>query len=186
MKLLSLAFILLSQLDLREIARPALIDLRDRTRELIHLTIRDMDDVVTIDRFEGTQPLSLQTELGARRPLYCTASGKAILAFAAQQDIDRVLALGMPAVTRNTITSPGEMHRHLQETRARGFAIDDEERIEGVRCVAVAVFSHDRAVVGAISLAAPALRMSSDRVQRLGEEVNATAMAVSRQLGYLG
>jgi DNA-binding IclR family transcriptional regulator len=185
-KLLGLSAVLLNQIDVREICRPALIDLRDRTRELIQLTIRDGDDVVTIDRFEGTQPLSLQTDLGTRRPLYCTATGKVFLAFATSTDIERVLALGMPAITRKTITTPAAMYSHLEEIRARGYAIDDEERIPGVRCVAAAVISHDRALAGAISLAAPAQRMPVDRVRKMGEEVAFGALAVSRELGYLG
>jgi DNA-binding IclR family transcriptional regulator len=184
-KLLELSTALQNQLDLRQIARPHLMELRDRSGELVHLTILDGEDVVTIDRFEGTQALSLQTEMGARRPMYCTASGKAILAGLSVQEIKRVLALGMPPVTSTTITDEEAMLAHLQEVRKRGYAWDDEERILGVRCVAAPVYAHDKSLLGAISLAAPAIRMPWDRVWQLGEEVRAAADAISRQFGYV-
>lgn len=183
-KLLSLSSALLGQLDLRQVARPSLIALRDKAGELVHLTILDGDDVVTIDRLEGTQSLSLQTEMGARRPMYCTASGKAILAHQSLDRVLRVLDAGMPAVTNTTITDRDAMLKHLEQVRNHGYAVDDEERIEGVRCVAAPVFGHDHSVLGAISIAAPAIRMSWERVLLLGEEVRLTAETVSRQFGF--
>jgi IclR family acetate operon transcriptional repressor len=184
-KLLALASALQSQLDLRQISRPLLVALRDQSGELVHLTILDGDDVVTIDRIEGTQSLSLQTEMGARRPMYCTASGKAILGSLSIDEVKRILALGMSPVTPTTITNVETMLAQLSEVQKRGYAWDDEERILGVRCVAAPVFAHDRRVLGAVSIAAPAIRMPWERVWKLGEEVRAAADAISRQFGYV-
>lgn len=186
LEVLSLASSLLDGLDVRRLARPVLVALNDATRELVHLAVFDQGDVVTIERIEGKEPLSLQTEIGARRPAYCTASGKAILACLAADEVDRILAAGMPAVTPRTITSAAAMAAQLAEVRARGFAVDDEERIAGVRCVAAPVFDHERGVVAAVSIAAPVVRMPWERVRRLGEEVRIAADAISRRLGYLG
>jgi IclR family acetate operon transcriptional repressor len=183
---LSLASALLDGLDVRRLARPVLVALSDATRELVHLAVFDQGDVVTIERIEGKEPLSLQTEIGARRPAYCTASGKAILACLTAEDVERILAAGMPAVTPRTITSAAAMAAELTEVRARGFAVDDEERILGVRCVAAPVFDHEQRVVGAVSIAAPVVRMPWERVRQLGEEVRIAADAISRRLGYLG
>lgn len=184
-QVLSLASSLLSGLDIRHAARPVLLDLGDRTRELVHLAVLDGGDVLTIDRIEGTQPLSLQTGVGTRRPAYCTASGKAVLAHAPAAAVEAVLAAGMPPVTARTITSATAMRAELAEVRRAGFAVDDEERIEGVRCVAAPIFDLERAVVGAVSIAAPTLRMPKERVGRLGEEVCVAAAAVSRRLGFV-
>jgi DNA-binding IclR family transcriptional regulator len=185
-RVLTLAGAFLDGLDIRHVARPALQALCDRTQELVHLAILDRGDVVTIERIEGKHPVSLQTGIGARRPIYCTASGKAILAHVPVAEVERILAPGMAAFTPRTITSPALMHAHLAEVRRVGYAIDDEERIEGVRCVAAPVFGYDGTVVGAISVAAPAHRAPLDRLQQLGEDVGATADALSRQLGFTG
>jgi IclR family transcriptional regulator, KDG regulon repressor len=182
-QILALASSLLKNLDIREVARPALLALREQTQELVHLAVLDGTDIVTVERIEGGQPISLQTEIGARRPLYCTASGKAVLAFLPDHGVDSILAQGMPRVTANTIIDAGAMRRHLGEVRQHGYAWDDEERIEGVRCVAAPVFGHDGSVLGAISIAAPALRMPWERMRALGEEVRRAADVVSQQLG---
>lgn len=185
-RVLTIAGAFLDNLDIRHVARPALQDLCDRTHELVHLATLDHGEVVTIERIEGKHPVSLQTGVGQRRPVYCTASGKAILAHLPAERVDRILAQGMPTYTPRTITSPAVMHEHLAEVRRLGYAVDDEERIEGVRCAAAAVFGHDGTVAGAISVAAPIQRASYERLQHLGEEVRITAEEISRQLGFMG
>jgi DNA-binding IclR family transcriptional regulator len=185
-RVLTIAGAFLDNLDIRHVARPALQDLCNRTHELVHLATLDHGEVVTIERIEGKHPVSLQTGVGARRPVYCTASGKAILACLPAETVDRILAQGMAAYTPRTITSPELMHEHLAEVRRLGYAVDDEERIEGVRCAAAPVFGHDGTVAGAISVAAPVQRASLERLQQLGEEVRMTAEEISRQLGFMG
>jgi IclR family acetate operon transcriptional repressor len=152
----------------------------------VHLVILDQADAITIERIEGKHPVSLQTNFGARRPAYCTASGKAILAYLAVDEVERALPPEMPAFTPRTITTPELMHAELAEIRRRGYAIDDEERIEGLRCVAAPAFGPDGRVLGAISLAAPVQRVPYERFQKLCDDVKATAEGISRQLGYMG
>ena len=185
-RVLTIAGAFLDNLDIRHVARPALQALCDRTHELVHLATLDHGEVVTIERIEGKHPVSLQTGVGARRPVYCTASGKAILACLPTETVDRILATGMTVYTPRTITSPALMHEHLAEVRRLGYAVDDEERIEGVRCAAAPILDHDGNVVGAISVAAPCQRTSLERLREFGEEVKSTAGEISRQLGFMG
>ena len=181
---LTLTAAFLNNLDLRQIARPFLQDLCDRTQELVHLTRLDRDEVVTIDRIEGTQPVSLQTDIGARRPAYCTASGKVFLAYMPIAEANRILERGMDRKTATTITTPEEMHAHLAVARHQGYAVDDEERIEGVRCVASPIFNLDGNLTGTLSIAAPTVRTTIERLKLLGEAVRDAAAGLSRQLGY--
>lgn len=183
-RVLSLATTLLRRLDIRQVARPILEKLCDETQELVLLTVLDNGGVVTIECLEGNQTIALRTELGARRPAYCTASGKAILANLTAVEVDHILAAGMPPVTPRTITSADAMRLHLAEVRERGFAWDDEERIEGVRCVAAPVFDHEGHVLGAVSIAAPSLRTSWERLRQLGESASAAAAEISGAVGY--
>ncbi len=124
-RILSLASTLLQDLDLRQVARATLQALCDDTQELVHLAVLDSGEVVTVDRLEGKQTLSLRTAIGARRPAYCSAAGKAILAFLPEAETDHILASGMPPVTPRTITSRDAMRDHLSEVRRRGFSWDD-------------------------------------------------------------
>jgi len=183
---LTLAGAYLDRLEIRHVGRPALQALCDRTGELVHIVILDQADAITIERIEGKHPISLQTAFGARRPAYCTASGKAILAYLTEDEVEAVLPPDMPAFTPRTITTPAQMHADLAEVRRRGYAIDDEERIEGLRCVAAPVFGSHGEVLGALSLAAPTQRVSVERFHKLCDDVKVTAEGISRQLGFMG
>jgi DNA-binding IclR family transcriptional regulator len=184
-RVLTLSGAFLDALDIRDAARPELEKLCAETQELVHLATLDHDEVVTIERIAGRQPVSLQTGIGERRPAYCTASGKAILAYLPADQLDGILARGMPVHTPRTITSPTRMREHLARVRRCGYAVDDEERIEGVRCVASPVFGHDGAVVAAVSVAAPSHRAPDERLSHLGSRCRVTAGAVSRRLGSI-
>lgn len=185
LRVLGLASGLLRRLDIRQIARPILQDVRQRTQELVYLTVLDKGEVVTVEAFDSDQVISLRADIGDRRPAYCSASGKAILAHLPTAEVDAILAAGMPALTQRTITSPVVMHHHLPEIRARGFAYDDEERMEGLRCVAAPIFGVDGNVLGATSIAVPLMRAPWPRLQELGQEIAVAAAAISRQLGYV-
>ncbi len=184
MRVLSLASTALRGLDLRQIARPTLARLCAETQELVLLTVLDHGAVVTVECLEGSQTIALRTELGARRPAYCTASGKALLAHMEDAEREAILAAGMPSVTPRTITSADLMREHLAEIRARGYAWDDEERLEGVRCVASVVFDIEGNARGAVSIAAPSLRTSWGRMGQLGVAVCEAAREISRGLGF--
>lgn len=182
---LMLASSFLENLEIRQVARPILVSLCDQTQELVHLTVLDHDEVVTIERVESKQPVSLHTEVGVRRPAYCTAAGKAIMAFLPASEVDRILERGLPAITPNTLTSPEALRRQLTDVHRDGFAIDDGERVMEVRCAAAPVFDHEGIVLGAVSLAAPASRMTMEQLSEAGKEVAVAAGAISRRLGYL-
>jgi IclR family acetate operon transcriptional repressor len=183
-RVLFLSSALLNGMDIRKMAKPLLDTLCEQTQELVQLTTIDHGDMVTIERVLSKQTLALQTaEIGARRPAYCTATGKATFAYLPREEVDRILAAGMPAVTPRTITTPEAMHANLAEARKRGYAWDDEEWIPDVRCVAAPIFDHEGHVAATVSVAAPMFRTPLKRLWRLGEMTKAIAEAISRQMG---
>lgn len=182
-QVLALASMWLADLDIRQIARPILQRACDAGGELVHLTILDDHEVVTVDRIEGRHPLSLQTGIGNRRPAYRSASGKAILAHLPEADVARVLEAGMDPVTAGTITSREAMARDLEGVRARGYAIDHEENFLGVCCVAAPVYDYTRMPIASISIATPTQRAGAERLDYLGLVVRDAAAELSRQLG---
>lgn len=186
MRSLMLASSFLDNLEVRQVARPFLASLCDEKQELVHLTVLDNGEVVTIERVESKQPVALHTEVGVRRPAYCTAAGKAILAYLESSAVDEILERGLPYITPHTITSADVMRQQLVDVRRDGFALDDGERVLEVRCTAAPVFNHEGNVLGAISLAAPASRMTMEQLSEVGKEVAMTAGLLSRRLGFLG
>jgi DNA-binding IclR family transcriptional regulator len=173
----------LDDLDVRQIARPALEALNRASRELVFLSVMEGGEVVTVERLESDQPLTLRAQLGSRRPAHCTAAGKAFLAVLPEAEREAILRKPLAAFTPHTITAPDVVRQQLSEVRARRFAWDDEEYFDGVRCVAAPVFGIERRIMGVVSLAAPTVRTPWERLWRLGAEVRATARAISASLG---
>jgi DNA-binding IclR family transcriptional regulator len=183
LKVIGLAPVVLNDVDVRRVGSPYLRDLSQQVQDTVHLTVLDNDEVVTVDRIEGASPLNIRTQIGNRRPLYCSAAGKAILAFRDDDAVARELSRGLKPLTARTITDPKALVAQLQGIRLRGVAFDDEERIEGVRCVAAPIFDHSE-VVGAVSLSAPAFRVSVDQLNELAGPVAETASRISERLGF--
>jgi DNA-binding IclR family transcriptional regulator len=172
-------------LTLREVGIPVLEALRRKTGETVQTVILDPGgEVVTIDRLDAEHPIGLRTHIGARRPAYCSAAGKAMLAFRQEAEVDAILARGMPARTERTITDPLQFKAQLWEVTRRGFAIDDEESLEGVRCVAAPVFDFGGRLAGAVSLMAPSMRVDQPRLLAYGDLTAEAARSLSHQLGY--
>ena len=183
-RLVERAGLLLRQFDLREVAAPYLHDLRDSCDESVNLAVRDGAYVVYIERLLGSNMLSMRSEVGKREWVHSTALGKAILAGLPVDELEPYLAqYDFTAVTPRTVIDPQEFRQLLQATRARGYAIDDEENELGGRCVAAAIFDHLRRPVAAVSISVPVQRLPQDAIPALGAEVQATAREISRQLG---
>jgi IclR family acetate operon transcriptional repressor len=180
---LSLAGAVLNDLDIRQVARPALEALRQDTRDLVCLSVLDRGEVVMVERLESDQPLTLRTQLGSRRPAHCTAAGKAFLAVLPQAEREAILRQSLVAFTPRTITHHDLVLVQLEEIRSRGFAWDDEEYSDGVRCVAAPVFGIERRMLGVVSIAAPTVRAPWERLWRLGAAVKASARDISVSLG---
>ena len=184
LRVLGLASSTMAGLTVRDVAMPLLEALNHETNETVHLVMLDRGDVVTIDRIEAEHPVALRTYIGARRPAYCSAAGKAMLAYMPLEQVDRILARGMPLRTQNTITDPARLKAELWEVTQRGYALDDEENLEGVRCAAAPVFNLEGRLSGGISLSAPAMRVDAERLHELAGMILKAARDLSHLLGY--
>ena len=173
----------LEQLDFRETAAPHLHELAEGIGETVHLVVFDPPEIVYIDKVESPQPVRMHSRIGSRQPAYCTAVGKAFLAHASPTVVDQVIARGMPRRTPATITTAERLRAELAAVRKRGYAIDDVENEEEIRCVAAPVFDHSGAVATAISVSGPASRVTRDRVAEIGESLLASTKALSERLG---
>ena len=152
--------------ELRHRARSILKGLTEQTRETSNLVVLDDLMAVYIDTVPSPHVVRMFTTIGNRVPLHATGAGKALLAWLAPDRRDSLLdRLEMRAHTARTIIEKPSLRRALEEVRERGYAVDDEEYDEGVRCVAVAV-GPVGSPLAALSVSAPASRMTR---QRCGE-----------------
>ncbi|HEY8369908.1 MAG TPA: IclR family transcriptional regulator, partial [Thermodesulfobacteriota bacterium] len=184
LRLLELGNRVLDSLELRTRARPVLEELMAKTRETVFLMVLDGDTGIYVDRIESPQRIRVAANLGYREYLHCSAVGKAILAHVPADRLARILAAGLPRLTARTITDPDRLRRHVLEVARRGFAIDDEEGEEGLRCVGAPIFDHQGNVVASVSVSGPAYRLSVDQLEAWGPMVRAAADAISTALGF--
>ncbi len=180
---MELAHSFLAGIDVRAAAISTMQRLVAEAGETVHLgTLRDVS-VLYLHKIEAERTIRMHSQIGSLMPAYSTALGKAMLAAGPSELVERAIGAGMPPRTRHTITEPDGLRRELATVRARGFAIDDLENEDGVRCVGAAILDHQDAVVGALSVSAPAFRFSLEDALRLGPVIARAAQEVSAQLG---
>ena len=189
-KVLDLGFSAINSMDVREISAPHLRRLSDETGHTVNLAILDGIDVVYIERCRTAQPgqreIDLNLHVGARLPAYCTAMGKAILAFVAEDRREELIAQ-IDFVRRgpNTITDADAFRVELARIRAAGIAVNDEELAYGLRSVAAPIHAHSGEVLAALNLAIHRTMGSMDElIARFGPAVKKTAGEISLGMGH--
>lgn len=139
---------------IRDTFTPFLAHLYERTRRTVHLAVLDGPTVVYLNKLHGLQHLPAPSRIGGRVPAYCTAVGKAMLAYdpvAAEQVFSHTLT----AWTSHTITDPARLRAQLSRIRANGVAFDCEEIRMGLNCVASPILSPTGNPVAALSVSGP-------------------------------
>jgi DNA-binding IclR family transcriptional regulator len=165
--------------------RPLLESLATATGESVNLGVRDGADVLVLLCVPSARGLRFDQGAGTRVPAYASAMGKALLAF--DPDPDEAVR-SLPRLTKftgSTITSRSVLSKVLEETRDRGWAINDEERESSVRTVAAPVRAADGWAVAAVAVQGPSSRMTDDQIRELLPNLQATAAGVSTRLHAL-
>jgi DNA-binding IclR family transcriptional regulator len=184
-RLLQMAYLTLETNDLRRLAAPYLRKLCDQFRETIDLCILDDADVVFLDVIESPQRVKLAAATGQRLPAFCTASGKAMLAYLPEDSVARSLARGLTKYTDCTVITPGEILESLHHSRQQGFAISVQEFEEGINAIAAPILDQNGFPIAAIAIAGPAFRLTPERMLAIGPVVRAIVdeMAQEIQMG---
>lgn len=186
LKLFELSNDVVRNLDLRSEALPEIRQLSRETNETVHLGILDEGEVVYIDKVESSQTIRMYSAIGKRAPAHCTGLGKILLAHLPAEELRRVIQKrGLREFTRTTITTVEALERELELVRERGYAVDDGEHEPEIRCVACPIRGSSGLVIAAMSLTAPATRMSRERATTLAPPVRHYAERASARLGYV-
>lgn len=165
---------------LREAALPYMSDLREATRQTVHLAVLEGHEVVYVEILPSPGGPDFPSRVGGRLPAQITGVGKAILAFSPPETIRAVLEHGLPRVSERSITAPGLLARELARIRREGVAFDREESGPGIVCAASPVLAPDGSALGALSVSGWSSRM---RLRRVAPAVHTAALALSRALG---
>ncbi len=166
------------------LAKPLLENLRLRCGESVHVGVIEKGLLTYIAVIESQNPYRCAAVPGEYNYAHSTALGKCLLAAFSDEEIDAIIQQhGLPKLARNTITSGAALLEELRKVREEGVAINNEENIDGVICVAAPIYENDGRPVAAISVSGPAIRMELI-LQVVKDEVRRVAARISNMLGY--
>ena len=183
-RILGLAGRVQESLDLATLARPAMLALQSLLPETVHFAVLEHGDIVYVEKLEGKRAFRMASRVGMAVPLHCTAIGKAALAYLSTEE--RLARLGPEPYVRRTprtLIRWADLESNLSEVAEHGFAIDNGENEEDIRCVGAAVFDYRGGVMGGLSLSAAAFALPLEAANSLGPAVVAAAATVSLSLG---
>lgn len=167
-----------------DLAREAMRELTETTGETSNLAVRDGTEVVHISQVETHAPIRAFIPTGSRGPLYASGIGKALLAnLDTAAALDLIAPHNMRGFTPNTIDNSDTLIEQLKLIRTRGWAVDDEERYVGMRCVAAPVFNEFGEAIAGLSISGPAVRLNDDKISTIADQVKASADWVTQQAG---
>jgi DNA-binding IclR family transcriptional regulator len=171
--------------DLISVAGPELDALRDQFGETVNLGVLDGAQIRYVDVRESPHRFRLAERVGGSDFLHCTALGKATLAYLPGDEVRRLLKeQGMPRQTERTFTSVPAFLAELETVRAQGFAVDDQESMEGAYCVAVAVLHTNGEPVAAISISGPTTRFHAASAAKASQALQEAAARIRAGMGY--
>lgn len=188
LKMVSLTRESLTNLDIREIAKPILEKFLQKSRLAeAHLAVLDNGRAVYIEKAESRSFVKMDIWVGHRLPIHTTAIGKALTAYSDEAEVLRILNLhGMDKKTNQTITSKQKFLHELKKVREYGFALDNEENADGVRCLAAPVFDESGKVVASLGTSTIVSQLNASQLPKVVEMVKDAAQSVSQKLGYSG
>ncbi|MGB9082362.1 MAG: IclR family transcriptional regulator [Desulfuromonadaceae bacterium] len=173
------------QIDFVTHARSFLNELKQQCNETCYFSVVRDGYTHYLDGVESDLPVRVAHRVGSSRPLYCTAAGRVQLAFMEpQKQMDLLSVSEMKGYTDSTITDPDTLHIELGRVAQQGFAVDDQEHDAGVMEIAAPVFDSNGAIIGALSIVGPEMRLSGTRLEK--ELIPLVCLSASRLSTALG
>src|SRR5580704_10400731 len=170
---------------LQAVARPILWELWKSTQETVNLAVLDHGTVLYVDVIESPHEFRLSSRVGTRRSVHVTALGKALAAFLPAEAQENVLgSIAFQPATSKTIGNLVQFRQELEKIRRQGYAVDDEEAVQGARCVSAPILNSDGVPIAAASVSGPVTRVSPSVVAALAGAVTSAAQAISAAMGF--
>jgi IclR family acetate operon transcriptional repressor len=170
--------------DLVTIARPYMRRLMEQSGETVNLAIADRGEVIYIAQVETQKMMRAIAGPGGRAPMHCSGLGKALLAVADPAAAEELIAsMDLHRETAHTLVTVQDLKRDLDKVRAHGYAVDNEEIVVGLRCVAAVIYDEHSSPLAALSVSGPTARITEQRIPVLGEAVAGIAAEITAEIG---
>lgn len=170
--------------DFVALARPYMRQLSGRSGETSNLAIERDLAAVYVAQVESSATIRAFSRLGDRVPLACSGVGLALLSAHPQEEVEIIIhEAGLPQYTDNSIVSLEALQVVLRQARERGYVVDQEYHVQGMRCVAAPFFDGNGEPLAAISLSGPAERLTAEKADELGELVARTSREITKRIG---
>lgn len=172
--------------SIKRIAQPFLESLSNDINETIHLCIEDNGEVLYIDKIESNQTIRMYSRVGNRAPMYCTGVGKVLLSGMTLEKFDEIVGnTSFNAKTPNTITTKEKLNEEIDKIILQGYALDNIENEEGIRCIAAPIKDYQGKIIASFSISGPSNRITMERIKdELILKVKQTSLAISQQLSF--
>lgn len=176
----------IKNLNLKKVSVPILKRLRDETGETINLTILSGSEILYVDRILSDYLVNVNVNIGDRLPVYCASMGKAILAYLPEERLEEIIeTIDFRQRTENTIVSRSALMKELEQIRAYGYAINDEELEKGLRAVAAPIFNYTGEAFAATNIAwTTARHPDRETFSTYAQKIVSAAREISRLMGY--
>jgi len=182
LKILELAHIITSNISLRKIIVPYMQEIANKANEIVYFGIPREGQVLYLDSAYPRNSVPSRSMLGETAPMYCTAIGKAMLAWFDDREIQDIISQKLVRFTENTITNPELLMKEMKEIRKRGYAVDNMEHEYGIKCVGMAIRNRNGQVVAGLSVSGPSLRFTEDRIKELAALISQNIEAIQERL----
>jgi len=184
-RFLEMASIIMQDAELQRWVEPYLRRLAEACGETADISILDGSHVIYLEVIESPQRIKIAAAVGQRLPAFCTASGKALLAYLPQEQVRKILEGNLKKYTERTPVSLPDILENLSVTAERGYATSEQEYEPDINAVAAAIFDPERNPVASIAVVGPSFRLARDRFPALGEAVQKTAAEISSEVGFV-
>ena len=172
--------------DIRTLAAPCLQKLNVELGEMVQLATEDQGELLYLEKLDSLHLIRIVSDIGRRLPMHCTGLGKVMLAYMPAVRVRQIVrAQGLKAYTAKTITTLPALEKELEAIRARGYAMDDGEIMEGLRCVAAPIFNGKGEVRYAISVSAIQAAFHGEKLETGKERVVAAAAEITNAIKFM-
>lgn len=185
-RFISFGGLVINSLDITNVAYPVIERICEKIEETVHIAMLDGPDVVYIEKKECNKSIKTTTKIGGRIPAYFTADGKIILSYMEKEKLKELLPKNIKKLTSNTITDKHKLLETLLEVKDNGYAIDYEETVQGLICVAAPIFDHTGSVRYSLSTTGPTVRMTEEKIAEYIHIIKDAAKEISYRIGYRG
>ncbi len=187
LRILHLATTLEKNLNIIDIAKPIIRNVADDLGQSVHLCAFNNMTTYVIDQVVRGSAYSLSATIGMIEPMHASSVGKCIMAYRREDFIEKALEnYNYEKYTENTIVNTKEFLEELEKIKKQGYAVDDEEIAEGVRCVAVPIFGIGNQVRYSIGISGTVNFMTEEKIKLYIEHLSRAARKIGRELGYQG